>query len=200
MIEAPKLPPSRGDRALAFGLYALGTVMVAAAVHVAAILVIPHRATRDAYARVSALAGRTALKTVSADAAIGGDAGPYVDPSVATAFCLYDLAATPVRVAVDVTGADFVGVSVHGRYGRTYYGLTNRSASNDGIALILLTPRQFERALARDPDDAPVTDLRVTVPEPEGFVEVRVLATEPSATAAARATAGQLSCTAAPIP
>ena len=200
MIETPKLPPSRGDRALAFGLYALGTVMVAMAVHVAAILAIPHRATRDAYARVSTLAARMVLKTVSTDAPTLGDAEPYVDPAIATAFCLYDLAAAPVRVEVGVAGMGFVGVSVHGRDGRTYYGLTNRSASNGSIALVLLTPRQLERALARDPDDASVTDLRVTVPESEGFVEVRVLATEPSATAAARATAGHLSCTAAPIP
>lgn len=180
------------------GLTVLGALMSAAAVHLASVLAIPRLADHDAYRRVAALTGGVPLKTAVTEPDTANGSFPYRDPAVVAGFCLYDLGRSPVRVVLDVAEADFAGLSVHGRYGRVPYGLTNRSASNGTIAVVLMTPLQFEQARARDGDDPSVADLRVSVPDPEGFVEAQVLAIEPSAGATARAVARTLSCTAEP--
>ncbi len=195
MIPPPDLRSGRGDRALAFGFYALGTLMVALAVHLASVLAIPRRADRDAYARVAALVGQQLLHTIVAAPAQVATTFPDSDPAVATAFCLFDLEKAPAHVEIDVRDTGFVALSLHGRHGRTRYGLTNRSASGGRIALVLMTPKQAEEAAAREGDDAPAGDLSVALPEPQGFVEVQVLAAAPSAVAEARTIAGRLSCT-----
>lgn len=198
MTEPPRLPASWRDRAQAFGFHALGALLVAGVVHVALVLTVPLRTADDAYAWVSALAGGQVMRTAPQpppDTPIL----PYRDPAVAASFCLFDLRAGPVRVEMDVAGADYAGVSLHDRHGRSFYGLTNRSASNGKVALVVMTPRQLTEAAARDTGDEPDTDLRVAATEPQGFAEVQVLATRPDALPDARGLAGRLSCSAAKL-
>lgn len=198
LTDLPNLPPGRGDHALAAGFYGLGGLMIAAAVHVVLVLAVPRRAERDAYARVAGLVGGTPLETAAGpDPTTPGP--PYRDSAIAAAFCLYDVRDAPVRIEADVAGADFAGVSLHSRHGRTFYGLTNRSASGGRITLTIMTARQSAEAAARDTEDEPTAALRVVAPEPDGFAEIQVLAAEPSAVPQAVALASKLSCSAASV-
>lgn len=198
--EAPTLSRSRRDRALVLLLQLVATLVLAALVHLATILVLPSRSEHDAYAKVVALVGdRGLLHTVAGPEASDG-ALAYRDPAIATAFCLYDLRVAPVRVSIDVAEAAYVAVSFHSRLGVAYYGLTNRSASNEKVSVNLMTPRQLAEAEARDNGDAGLTDLRVPAPEAQGFVEVQALATAPSAMAAAEVSARKLICMATTSP
>ncbi len=193
-MRGPRSPAAaRGDRVLLVGLHALGVVLIAGLVHVASVLATPRFSARDAYARVAGLAGGRALATVAAPPA-RDPALPYRDPAVASSFCLYDLRAAPARVEVDVKGAPSVSVSLHDRHGRAFYGLTNRSASNGRIALVVMTAAQFAEAEARDTGDEGESDLRVTADEVQGFAEVDVLATASDALPEARARAARMSC------
>lgn len=119
---------------------------------------------------------------------------PDRDPAVVTSFCLYDLRAGPVRVSLDVGDADELALSLHGRHGVAFYGLTDRSASHGSLAVTLMTPEQLADAQTRDSADDPATDLRVGAPEPEGFAAASVLATSPSAGPAAMSRARRLVC------
>ena len=199
VIEPPRLAPTRRDRLVVLALQVTATLVVAALAHLSSILLLPRRAEHDAYARVLALVRTTPLKTVAAPPA-ADRTFPYRDPATATTFCLYDLRVAPVRVSIDVAGADFVAVSFHSRRGVTFYGLTSRSASNGTVAVTLVTPQQFTEAEAGDSSDEPFKDLRVAAPEPEGFVEVDALATAPSARPGAEAAAQKLVCSAAKSP
>ena len=154
---------------------------------------LPYRSDRDAYARVSTLARAQRLVTVS-ESESAPSVFPDRDPAVATAFCLYDLRAGPVRVSLDVGDADELALSLHGRHGLAFYGLTDRSASHGGLAVTLMTPDQLAAARAREEADDPAGDLRVAAPEPEGFAAASVLATAPSAAPAAMARARRLVC------
>ncbi len=199
MIEPPTLQPSRRDRVLVLALQVTATLILAAIVHLASILSLPRRSEHGAYARVSTLVGRVPLKTVALPSN-ANTSFPYRDPALATAFCVYNLAVAPTRISVDVGGADFVAVSFHSRDGVTFYGLTNRSASNKTVSMTLMTPQQLALAVTRDTGDEAITELRVAAPEPEGFVQVDALATAPSAMAGAEASAQKLSCSAVQLP
>ncbi|UDL94866.1 hypothetical protein LGH83_00855 [Lichenihabitans sp. PAMC28606] len=175
--------------------YAGVAVLVAGIVHIASLLLLPRWSKADGYAKVVAITAaplRTHLASPVDDAQFG-----FRDPAIASAFCRYDLTAGPVHISLEVADTDFVSVSVHGRHGRALYALTNRSASHGVLAFTLATDEQIAALDARETDDEPSQELRVSVPEPKGFVEAQALATAPSQRAAAERQAAALICAAA---
>lgn len=188
--------PARPDRGIRRrrAVYLGAVALVAGAIaHLASVLALPYRSNGDAYAKVSAFAHGQRLLTVS-ESPSGSSVFPDHDPAVATAFCLYDLRAGPVRVSLDVGDADELALSMHGRHGVAFYGLTNRSASHGGLAVTLMTPEQLAGARMSGTSEDPAGDLRVAAPEPEGFAAASVLATAPSAAPAALDRARRLVC------
>jgi uncharacterized membrane protein len=180
-------------------MVALGAAMVAALVHIIVILMIPLFATRDAFARLSELgpAGPTiALPQPGPEQRLI----PYSDPAVASAFCRFDLSAGPLRVKAPADPSGFVSLSFHTRRGAIFYALTDRAATHGALEALVLTEDQLRARAAKDDEDTPVQELRVTSPTNAGFVLMRSLSEEPSLYARAQGVARSLTCTSEPAP
>ena len=177
----------------------LGAAMIAALVHIAAILIIPLYATRDAFARL------TPLGPVNATIALeqpGPRARlfPYRDPAVASAFCRFDLANGPLRVKAPADGSGFVSLSFHTRRGGIFYAITDKAANHGGLDALVVTETQLRALEARDDEDTPIQDLRVVSTAAEGFVMVRAFSDEPSLYPRAESQARALTCANEAIP
>ena len=90
----------------------LGAAMIAALVHIAAILIIPLYATRDAFARLTPL-GPINATVVLAQPGPRARLLPFRDPAVASAFCRFDLTRGPLRVRAPVDDSGFASLSFH---------------------------------------------------------------------------------------
>jgi uncharacterized membrane protein len=177
----------------------LGAAMIAALVHIAAILIIPLYATGDAFARL------TPLGPVNATIALeqpGPRARliPYRDPAVASAFCRFDLANGPLRVKAPADGSGFVSLSFHTRRGGIFYAITDRAATRGGLAALVVTEAQLRALEAKDDEDTPVQDLRVVSTAREGFVMIRAFSEEPSLYPRAESQARAMTCANEAIP
>ena len=184
---------------LARAAYYLALVgVIAALTHFSVLLMIPAVAERDAFARVAALA--PPFKTVALPAASPKSRDfPYADPAVATAVCVYDLAAGPVRARMALGRASFASLSFHSRRGVVFYALTDRAANKGRMEALIVTPEQLRALVARDDEDNPTEDLRIVSPTTQGFVMARVLTDRPGETADAAAQAAAMSCGLEPI-
>lgn len=180
-------------------MVALGAAMIAALVHIVAILVIPLYATRDAYARLSQLG------PVNATIALPQSSPqerliPYGDPAVASAFCRFDLTDGPLRVKAPVDGSGFASLSFHTRRGSIFYAITDKAATHGTLEALVLTEEQLRVVSAKDDEDVPVQELRIVSTGRQGFVLMRALSEEPSLYPRAAARARSLTCANEPLP
>ncbi|HEX4765891.1 MAG TPA: hypothetical protein VH414_06395 [Lichenihabitans sp.] len=155
-------------------LWALATLFVAGIVHLGSVLLVPRLATETAFARLSA-AGQGTSVTPLPPASGAQSPVPFRDAALSSAVCRYDLSGGPLRVTAGVVHGDFTAVSFHSRTGRPFYGLTENSAVEGKIEVLLATAAQLARIEAADPGDEPIRDVRIAAPEDEGFVEFDVL-------------------------
>jgi len=178
---------------------ALGAAMIAALVHIAVILIIPLYASRDAFARLSALGpinATVALEQPGPRARLL----PYRDPAIGSAFCRFDLAAGPLRVKAPADGSGFESLSFHTRRGGVFYAITDKAATNGMLEALVLTEDQLRALQAKDDEDTPVQELRVVSTAREGFVLMRTFSEQPSLYPRAEADAQRLSCATESIP
>jgi uncharacterized membrane protein len=176
-----------------FLLATLCGLVLAAIVHLSAVLAMPWLAEQDAFSRLRS--------TVSADrselvAAPGQEATwlPYPDPNVALATCAYTLDEGPVRVSAR-TGPLFQSLSLHARGGGIFFAITDRAAIRGGLDLVVMTRRQLDEALASEDPEDPSRDVRILAPSREGLIVVRALAALPSQREEATDAAKSVSCT-----
>ena len=170
-----------------------GAAMIAALVHIVAILIIPLYATRDAFARLSEL-GAVHQTILLPQAAPQQRLIPYGDPAVASAFCRFDLADGPVRVKAPTDPSGFVSLSFHTRRGAIFYALTDKAATHGALEALVVTEDQLRALQAKDDEDTPVQDLRILSTTKAGFVLMRSLSEEPSLYPRAEGAVKSLSC------
>ncbi|MBL8589239.1 MAG: hypothetical protein JNK46_11975 [Methylobacteriaceae bacterium] len=166
------------DRALSLAPWLAATLMTAAIVHLASILLMPALAPRDAFARLETLAPRASL-TPLAPARPGREIAPFGDPAMAVAICRYDLRDGPLRLRAELTGDDFVSFSFHARGAAIFYAMTDKAAFRGVIDVLVVTPQQLEALEAADPEDEIPAETRLVSPTLEGFVYMRSLAALP---------------------
>lgn len=173
-------------------------LILAAIVHIAVVLLAPRLATRNAFAR---LAPRGALnETVLLPRAGPADRMlPFADPAVAAAFCRYDLAEGPIRVAAPA-GRQMSAISFHTRNGVVYYALTDRAAVNGVVGAVVGKPAHLRALAAHDDEELPSRDLRIAAPADAGYVMIRVFSEFPSLYSLAEAQARRLTCRPEPVP
>jgi uncharacterized membrane protein len=172
--------------------------ILAALVHVIVVLLAPHVATRNAFARLAPI-GKLDETVLLPRAGPSQRMLPFADPAVATAFCRYDLASGPIRVEAPEGRLSF-SISFHTRGGLVYYALTDRAAVNDVVEAVLGTPAHLRALAAHDDEESPSRDLRVAAPAREGYVMIRVFSEFPSLYPAAEAEARRLTCRPEPVP
>ena len=170
---------------------ALGCLL-GALVHLIAILAIPTLGEMSAYHRIAA--GHREGETVVFTPALPDQPlSPYADPAVAMAACTFDLAKGPMRIIAPLAAMP-VSLSLHGTSGGVLYALTDRAAARGQIALVLMTQRQLDDAVAQEDEDNPSNDLRIPIPAARGLAVLRVVAPVTSQRGLAEAAAEGLNC------
>lgn len=154
---------------------ALGLVL-GGIVHLASVLAIPALASPNADDRLAAFALRHAVTLLPRAAA--GAGLPHRDPAIALGVCRYDLAAGPLRVRANAPDG-FLSLTFYTPTGGVFYALTDRSAVRGLLDVLVLTQAQLDEVVASDPEDEPISELRLVSPGKEGFVTFRALAGEP---------------------
>ena len=166
-----------------------GCLVVAGLVHIATIFLLPRLATKDAFARISAIA--PAHKVVLLP---DGAGGPFDYPALAQGLCRFDLAQGPLRLRATLAPDPLMLFSFHGRHGQIFYSMTDRSATRGKLDMLLLTREQLNVVEANDPEDELPQDLRIIAPTLEGFLLFRSLAENPGEMGQAQARIAALSC------
>jgi uncharacterized membrane protein len=168
-----------------------GGLVLGCIVHLVTILALPSTATRDAYARLAAVApvnGFALLPPPTPDASTV----PFMDPAFATAVCRYDLARGPIKLTVPVSQA-YTSVTFYTRNDVAYYAINDRAAGRRSIELDLMTTAQRDDL----PDDEDVTAadrLIVDSPTLTGLIVARALSPEPSLLSTATASLQGAQC------
>lgn len=174
-------------------LATLAGLVLAAGVHIVAILAAPHFAEKDAFVRI-----RPTLSAETAQVLASPGGGPtwlpLADPAVAVAACAFDLREGPMRVAAR-TGMPFLSFSFHTKTGGTFFAVTDRAAVRGELEIVTMTARQLDEARAAEDENEPSRDVRIVAPSLEGYVVVRVAAPMPSQRPLAEAAAKAVSCT-----
>jgi uncharacterized membrane protein len=150
-----------------WGVLALLALAAAGVTHATAILALPWRSHRDAFARVAAL-GPIGTRVMLPDPGGPRDTIPFRDPGVLTAACRYDLRERPFRLAIVPFGSGFVTVGFHSRHGLGFYGLTVQAADATRLDLALFSKAAADGAV----ESAGEGSIKVEAPEPDGFVTV----------------------------
>lgn len=165
-------------------LLIFGGLLLGGIVHLAAVIILPRTATKDAFARLTPIAPVNtivALPTPTPEKAVM----PFMDPAFASAVCRYDLSQGPLKLTVPVSPA-YTSVSFYTRNDVAYYAINDRAAGRRVIELDLMTTAQHDQV----PEDEEVTAadrLIVESPTPTGIIAVRAMAPEPGLMRAAQA-------------
>jgi uncharacterized membrane protein len=169
-------------------------LVIAAGVHIVAILASPYLADQDAFAKVQATLTADKAQIISEP---GGENTwlPQPDPAIAVATCAFDLRNGPMRVAAQ-TGSLPLSFSFHKKSGGVFFAVTDRAAVRDELEIVTLTARQLDEARAAEDENDPSRDVRIVSPEQQGFVIVRVAAPSPSLRPQAEEAAKAVTCTA----
>lgn len=166
-------------------LWILSGLLLGGLVHLTTIMALPRTASRDAYARLTALGAPGNTFALLPEPTPEASVLPFMDPAFAVAVCRYDLSQGPLKLNVPVNQA-YTSVTFYTRYDVAYYAINDRAAGGRAIELDLMTTSQREAL----PDDEEVTAadrLIVESPGLTGLIVARAFSPEPSQMAAAAA-------------
>lgn len=159
-----------------WALWGCAGLLLGGVVHLATVLILPHTATQDAYARLATIAPVNTVVPVP-QATPGRAPMPFTDPAFAAAVCRYDLSSGPLKLTAPVTYA-YTSVTFYTRHGVAYYALNDRAAGRRQIELDLMTAEQ--RSELPEEEDVTAADrLIVESPTTTGLIVLRALAPEP---------------------
>ncbi len=179
------------ERLVGFAPWALGCLFVAGIVHLSTILLMPHVATRDAYAR---LGGQAGAAVAIAEDAHGARPAPFDDSGTALAICKFDLAQGPAHIQAHVDGEHFLSLAFHDRASRIFYATTDRAAVRGKIDIVLVDAHQLAQLEAEDSEDSASQELRLLAPSRQGFILIRSLIERDSDRARAQAAVQTVAC------
>lgn len=151
--------------------YALMFMVAAGLAHIVSLFALADLSGTDAHARLAAIAPENSMRVVGPARETGL---PFAEPAVVLALCRYDLSRGPLRVAAR-TGDTFVSLTFIEPGSRVFHGLTDRTAAQGTVEVVLATPAQLRRISALDAPDDIVQEIRVIAPQPHGMVIVRAL-------------------------
>ena len=172
-------------------MWIAGGLVMGGIVHLAAIMVLPRTATKDAYARLAALGPVNGFAVLPAPTPQASSV-PFMDPAFATAVCRYDLGKGPVKLTVPVSQA-YTSVTFYTRYDVAYYAINDRAAGRRSIELDLMTTKQ-RQDLPEDEEITAADRLIVEAPGATGLIVARAFSPEPSLLPAATATLAAAQC------
>lgn len=164
-------------------------LFLAGIVHVAVILLIPEFGSKDAARQIVGSDDLLRFELINDDTGIRvGDA----DPFFRTAVCRFDLSQNGVRIEGPKI-AEFWSASVFDKRGRIVYSLNNRSAINNVLKMLVVSPIQMADIRELQPEEIE-TSILVEMPDERGFVILRTLVRDGSFEGQARDFLNKVSC------
>ncbi len=154
-------------------------VLIAGIVHIVSILMMPRVASKNAYARIAAVAPVNQIYALPMPVP-GTEVVPFEDASMEMAVCRWSLDQGPIRLRGNVSAERLTLLSFHSRQGQIFYSLSDRSSTRGRIDVLLVNQAQLEAAEANDNEDDPAQELRILAPATEGFILLQALAERPA--------------------
>ncbi|MCB1424690.1 MAG: DUF1254 domain-containing protein [Zhengella sp.] len=176
--------------AIALGLAGAGIV------HIAALLLVPHFASNDAWSRIAALGPEHDFALVEPAGRSSSGVIEVHDPEFAIAACRFDLGGGPVHVTAELD-LRFWSVSIFNDRGQSIYSFNDRNSSSGALDLAIATPVQMVE-LRKDLPDAFADSIFVEADLSRGMVVLRLFEPDPGNRQAASAMLDGAAC--APYP
>ena len=153
-----------------FWPWMLASLFCAGIIHVLAVFGVPYVASRDAWARLSAISGENQLYLLplaSDDMPL-----PFMAPDVAYAFCRFDLTTNNVMLQTEMGDASW-SITVSGRHGENYYFISGAEAKRRELRL-LLTPRaRLSQEASTERSEEGEEQIIVITPDMTGVAVIR---------------------------
>lgn len=160
-----------------FWPWMLAALFCAGIIHVLAVFGVPYVASRDAWARLSAISGVNQLYVLpiaTADMPL-----PYMAPDVAYAFCRFDLTSNNVTLQTELGDASW-SIAVSGRHGENFYFISGAEAKRRELRL-LLTPRaRLSQEASTERSEEGDEQIIVITPDMQGIAVIRAPVRGPS--------------------
>lgn len=169
----------------------LSTLIIACAVHIAAILILPYVAPQDVWSRLDKLGAPSAFHALPAPAP-GQAVDPYADPAIVMAICRYDLSSAPFRISGDPS-LWYWGLALHTNRGFIYYSINNRAIGEGALDLRILSEDDYAAKQQEEVEEA-AQEFVVPSPSIRGYVVLRALVPETSARAQIEENFKKVSC------
>ena len=172
-------------------------LFLAGIAHIISILLLPGLSREDATSRLAAMGRMNRMSTLfwskPSEMPI-----PFSDPNATFAICPYDLSPAPLRIRVP-KGAQILTVAFLQSGGIIYYSLSDRIDPKNGLDIRLTNAAQLQAIEAKDPEDQPISELRVRSPSLTGVVLVRAISAQNSDAGAARQRVSASTCVSEPL-
>lgn len=171
----------------------LGIVLLAALIHILAVLTLPYLAPKNAWARVSALSEANRM-VVLPPATPAHQSLPLMAPDVRYALCRFNLEEGPVRLSTRILDGLWI-ITFYTPSGENFYAITGRELKRDQIEIIISRANELGvkagASLLDEIEDLIVVDSPVR----EGIAVIRAPLLGPSYAAQTEAALERGTCT-----
>ena len=155
-------------------LWLVATLIVAAAVHVASVMLLPHIIMNRAMGRIAHRAGiNNMLHDPRPTAAARGVVRPSPDLLYST--CVYDLSGGPVRVHASGMPSTYWSVSLFDNETNNFYVINDRQAKTGGVDFVIVPPNQDKEPpgkFVRSPSLRGLVLFRTPIDDDKHFAEI----------------------------
>jgi uncharacterized membrane protein len=151
----------------------MGALCVAGIAHIASIMLMPYVSLRNPAMILAKSYPVNQLELVDSSKPLPVTL-PFSDPAMKTAVCAYDITEKPIRIVIE-TGGSFLSVIFMQPDAKIFYSVTDKSAVQRKLEIVLATPEQIGSLESQDPDDEAVQEWRLRAPEAKGIVLIRAL-------------------------
>jgi uncharacterized membrane protein len=155
----------------------VASLFCAGVIHILAVFGVPYVASRDAWARLSAISAenRIQLLPVAADET----PLPFMEPDVAYAFCRYDLSTSNLLVKTAL-GDPSWSIAVSGRHGDNFYFISGAEAKRRELRLLLVPRTRLAEEVSTERSAEGDEQIIVITPAMVGLVVLRAPIRGPS--------------------
>jgi uncharacterized membrane protein len=175
--------------------YAIGIALLAGAVHIVVILLVPYLARDDGWSRLSAHAGEDAFAELPVGVATD-DSVAGLDPLFVSGACRLNLADAPAGITLDARDR-FWSVALYDPRGIIVFSINDRTAVQGRLDMIVVDPEQNERL-----QETPTVEVESTIvaqsPSDDVIAIVRLFAPTRPSQDDARAILAKAECLPAP--
>ena len=187
--DLPRLPLG------ALAAFVAGVLMLAGAIHIGAILLVPGFSVADGWSRLASIAGRDRFVEIPvADTKSGAVIG--LDPLFVNGGCLIALAEFPFGIAVEARDR-FWSLALYDPRGTILFSLNDRTAIEGRLDMIIVSPAQ-NALLTRAPTEEIDQTIVVESPSQELIGLLRLFAPTDAAREEARRIMNAAECLPAP--